>query len=171
MARAKGGFNVVAMFVAFGAMAGFLYWLSITAVPTEVAVAEEDVTAQAVSLNLFASNLIMYEGDLVAVDGMEVQSVLGPQVFLAAFPNDVSYPVRLDPALGPAGASVAPMAQGRVTGTVFALTDSVLDAWEAESLFADDGAREAAAASTTFLLATELDLVSPEEGQGAGDGA
>ena len=171
MAKAKGGFSVVAMLAAFGAMGGFLYWLSITAVPTEMAVAEEETTAQAVSLALFARNPIIYEGDLVAVDDMEVQSVLGPQVFFALLPNDTSYPVRLDPSLGAAGSGLAPMDRGRVTGTVHALTDSVLDAWAAESIFADDAAREAAAASTTFLLATELDLMSAEAEQGGGDGA
>lgn len=167
MARAKGGFNIIAMVVAFGTIGGFLYWLSITAIPTEVAVAEEDVTAQAVSLGLFARSPSIYEGDLVAVDGVEVQSVAGAQLFFVAFPDESAYPVRVDASLGAAGASLSPMDTGRVTGTVYALTDSVLDAWADESAFPDDATREAAAASSTFILATELELAPPVEEGGA----
>ena len=171
MAQSKGRFNVVAMVLAFGVMGGFLYWLSITVTPTEVAVVEEE-TAQAVSLNAFARNPIMFEGDLVAVDGVEVQSVLGSQVFFATFPNDMSYPIRLDPSLGAVGGQLSPAAMGRVTGTVYALTDSVLDEWAAESVFADEAQREAAAASSTFLLARELDLAAAAaEAEGAAGGA
>ncbi len=169
MARAKGGFNVVAMLVAFGTIGGFLYWLSVNAIPTEVAVANEEVTAQAVSLALFARSPNIYEGDLVAVDDVEVQSVAGGRLFFVAFPGDATYPVRVDASLGAAGAAISPMDMGRVTGTVYALNDSVLDAWAAESAFPDDDTREAAAASSTFILATELDLVpaaAPEGGEG-----
>ncbi len=171
MARAKGGFNAIAMVLAFGAMGGFLYWLSLNAVPTEVAVAEEEVTAQAVSLALFARSPNIYEGDLVAVDDVEVQSVAGAGLFFVTFPGDASYPIRVDPSLGAAGSSLSPMDKGRVTGTVYTLTDSVLDAWAAESTFPDDASREAAASSSTFLLATELDLMSAEAAEGDGGGA
>ena len=58
----KGIVNFVAMVLAFLAMGGFLYWLGVTAVPTETAVALEDDTAQAVSLSAFAQNPIMFEG-------------------------------------------------------------------------------------------------------------
>ena len=170
MARAKGGFNILAMLVAFGTIGGFLYWLAVNAVPTEVAVAEEEATAQAVSLALFARSPTIYEGDLVAVDNVEVQSVAGAQLFFVSFPDDASYPVRVAASLGAAGASISPMDMGRVTGTVYALTDSVLDAWAAESAFPDDATREAVAASSTFILATEIDLApaAPPEGEGGG---
>ena len=171
MARAKGGFNVIAMLVAFGTIGGFLYWLSITAVPTETAVADEEVTAQAVSLALFARSPNIYEGDLVAVDAVEVQSVAYAQLFFLAFPGDGTYPVRVDASLGAAGASISPMDMGRVTGTVYALTDSVLDSWAADSGFPDDATREAAAASSTFILATELDLASAAAPEGEEGGA
>jgi hypothetical protein len=167
MAQSKGRFNVVAMLLAFGSMGGFLYWLSIAATPTEIAVAEEEI-AQAVSLSAFARNPIMFEGDLVVVDGVEVQTVLGSQVFFATFPNDLSYPIRIDRSLGAVGGQLVPAAMGRVTGTVYALTDSILEAWDAESVFADDTQREAAAASTTFLLASELDIATAA---GEADGA
>ncbi len=171
MAQAKGMFNAVAMLVAFAAMGAFLYWLSIAAEPTQVAVAEEEVTAQAVSVSAFASNPIMYEGELIAVDGLEVQSVLGAQVFLAVLPDSTAYPVRLDRSLGALGGQVSPAARGRVTGTVHALTDSVLDAWAAESVFSDDSQREAAAASGSFLLATEVELVGADAPAGGDGGA
>jgi hypothetical protein len=170
MAQSKGRFNVLAMLLAFGAMGGFLYWLSIAATPTEIVVAEEEI-AQAVSLNAFARNPIMFEGHLVAVDGVEVQAVLGSQVFFATFPNDVSYPMRVDPSVGAVGGQLVPAAMGRVTGTVYAMTDSILEAWAAESVFADDTQREAAAASTTFLLASELDLAAAAEAAEGADGA
>ena len=160
MAQAtKGRFNFISMLVAFSAMGGFLYWLGITAEPTEVAVASEEETAQAVSLNAFAQNPAIYEGDLIAVDGVEVQSLLGSQVFFVAFPDDSSYPIRLASATVTFGMQIAPNDIGRVTGTVHMMTDSVLDEWTAEAIFADDTQREAVAASSTFLLAQEVELV------------
>jgi hypothetical protein len=170
MARAKGRFNFVAMLLAFGAMAGFLYWLSTTATPTEVAVVEEE-TAQAVSIGLFAGNPAMYEGDLVALDGVVVGSVLGSQVFLAAFPDSALYPIRLDPSLGAGGAQLSAGASGRVTGVVQMMTDSIVEAWAAQSVFADDAQREAAAASATFLLAREVDFPTGQQDPPGGGGA
>ena len=164
MAQAtKGRFNFIAMLLAFSAMGGFLYWLGITAEPTEVAVASEEETAQAVSLNAFAQNPAIYEGDLIAVDGVEVQSLLGSQVFFVALPDDSSYPVRLASPNATFGVQLAPNAMGRVTGTVHMMTDSVLDEWTVEAIFADDTQREAVAASSTFLLAQEVDLVGGDE--------
>ncbi len=162
----KGIVNFVAMVLAFLAMGGFLYWLGVTAVPTETAVALEDDTAQAVSLSAFAQNPIMFEGDLVAVDGVEVQDVLGTQAFLMVLPDGSAYPIRLDASLAMGGLQIAASDQGRVTGTVFAMTDSVLDAWATEALFADDEQREAAAAVGSFLLATEVQLSGGTQGDG-----
>ena len=169
MARAKGGFNILAMLVAFGTIGGFLYWLAVNAVPTEVAVAEEEATAQAVSLALFARSPTIYEGDLVAVDNVEVQSVAGAQLFFVSFPDDASYPVRVAASLGAAGASISPDGHGpgyrhglcvdrqrtrRVGGRV------------RPSRMMPPG--EAVAASSTFILATEIDLApaAPPEGEG-----
>ncbi len=171
MAQAKGVFNFVAMLLALAAIGGFLYWLSIAAEPTQVAVAEEEVTAQALSLAAFAQNPIMYEGDLIAVDDVEIGEMLGSQVFFAAFPEDTSYPIRLDPSLGAMGGQLTPSTRARVTGTVHALTDSIIDVWAAESVFADDAQRDAAAGSSSFLLATEVEIVPQAEPQGTAGGA
>ena len=166
----RGRFNFVAMLLAFSAMGGFLCWLSITAEPTERPVASEEETAQAVSLAAFAQNPAIYEGDLIVVDGVEVQSLLGSQAFFVALPDDSPYPVRLASSMGTPGTQVAPNAMGRVTGTVHMMTDSVLDAWAAEALFADDAQREAAAASSTFLLAQEVELVGADEAESGSNG-
>ena len=161
----RGAFNLISMVLAFGAIGGFLYWLTITAVPTEIAVAVEEETAQAVSLTAFGQNPTMYADNLIAVDGIEVESLLASRAFFVALPDGSPYPIRLDPSLGVG--QVAPGDQGRVTGTVHMMTDSVLDQWAQEAIFADDEQREAAGASGSFLLATEVDLAGDTQG---GDG-
>ena len=81
-------------------------------------------------------------------------------------PDGSAYPIRLDASLAMGGLQIAASDQGRVTGTVFAMTDSVLDAWATEALFADDEQREAAAAVGSFLLATEVQLSGGTQGDG-----
>jgi hypothetical protein len=159
MAQAtKGTLNTVAMILAFLAIGGFLYWLSMVSEPTEVVVPQEDEVAQAVSLAAFAQAQLPYEGVLIRVDGVEVQSLLGTDGFLFAMPDGSAYPVRLDPSLVSVGSPIEPGSQGMVVGRVQMMTDSIMSAWATDSLFASDEQQEAAAAAGTFILASEVDL-------------
>lgn len=161
MAQAtKGALNTVAMVLAFLAIGGFLYWLSVVSEPTEVVVPQEEEVAQAVSLAAFAQAQVPYENVLIRVDGVEVQSLLGSRGFFMAMPDGSGYPVELDPSLVSMGAPIEVGSQGTVTGTVQMMTDSILAAWAADSLFASDEQREAAATPGTFLAASEVDLAA-----------
>lgn len=173
MAQAtKGALNTVAMILAFLAIGGFLYWLSIVSEPTEIVVPEEEI-AQAVSLAAFAQNQMVYSTDnaLIRVDGVQVQGLLGSDGFLFAFPDSSVYLVRLDPSMMAMGGPIEVGSQGSVTGHVKILTDSIASAWAADSIFAGDEEREAATASGTFLLATEVDLMAAGMSETGADSA
>lgn len=154
----KGALNTVAMILAFLAIGGFLYWLSIVSEPTAPVVPQEQEVAQAVSLGAFAQAQVPYENVLIRVDGVEVQSLMGNDGFLMAMPDGSGYAVQLDPSLTSMGSPLEPGSQGTVTGRVQMLNDSIVAAWAADSAFASDEQREAATAPGTFLLASEVDL-------------
>jgi hypothetical protein len=160
----RGGLNTIAMIVAFVTIAGFLYWLSITAVPTEPVVAVEEEAAQAVSLAAFSRDPGMYEDVLIRVDGVEVVSQLSPGAFLVALADGGVYPVQLSAAAA-GGAAMAPGSTGSITGRVETLPPETLGAWAADSVFGDEAQMEAVATAGTYLLAEEVDLAAaaPEE--------
>lgn len=163
MAQAtKGRLNTLAMIVAFLAIGGFLWWLSMVSEPTEIVAVEESEVAQAVSLAAFARSPALYENVLIQVNGVEVQSLMGDQAFLLMLPDSTSYPVRLEASVVSAGVQLAPGTRGDVTGTVHMMTDSVLDAWVADSVLADEAEREMASEFGSFLLAREFEAAGME---------
>lgn len=169
----------VLMVLAFVAMAGFLYWLSITAEGTEVQVrengndtAEVDTgpAAENVSRTQFRSDPTAYVGQRIRVRDVEVASLLGQSgtLFWLA-PNDNPYLVHVDSALQARGATVRPGLTGAVIGTVHEMSDSVLDAWDAQGAFGAPADRIVAEFATTFIQADRLELRAPQQG-GGGEG-
>ncbi len=156
------------MVFSFVIVAGFLYWLSITAEPTQIAVEEDTGEEAAVDATLsqdeFLANPNAFVGQRVRVTGMRVASYLGTQAFWAG-PDENPYLVKLGPALVEAGTAVLTEQILQVVGTVHEMNDSVLNAWDSLGVFQSEGDRVVAEFATTFI---EAEQVGTETGAGGG---
>jgi len=167
--------RVPLMILAALSIAGFVWWLSVYTQPTNFATASENAgsasdAAQVVTLDAFAEGFAGLQGIEVRVDGIEIATLLGPQIFLTALPNGTPFVVRF-----PVGAGSAPWAAGDVVtvqGKVDAMSEAVLDAWQAEGVFTDPTARDIAGFGTHFFHADVVTYFTPaaaEGGEGADD--
>ena len=131
------------MIVAFLGIAGFLYWLNVTAVGTTSAVVtapEEDPFADAISIpaSSLETNPLQFEGARLRISGVAVVSRVGDQAFWTQLPNEENFFVKMGPEL--TGDSVpVTVSSGEiasfVVGTLHIMNDSTLDAWEAQGAF------------------------------------
>lgn len=154
------------MVISFVLIGGFMYWLSVTAEPTQVAIVEEDddaATGAAVPWSTFGADPESHEGQTVTVSGVPVSSRLGTQAFWAELPNETPYLVKFGSQLVADSVTVSAGDRGDITGTVHMMSDSVLDAWEAAGAFSDPVNRIEAEFATSFLEA-ETFRVAPSGG-------
>lgn len=152
------------MIVAFLGVAGFVYWLSVTAEPTEIPVAEEEESALELSMEIFQSRAPEVVGERVSLPHVEVASSLGAQAFWFQFPDGNIYLTRMGPELAESAFQVEEGDEVRITGTVREMTDAVLDGWVSQGVIPPD-ARDMAAFAQTFLEADELEIRVPEAAQ------
>lgn len=157
------------MVLSFIILGGFLYWLNITAEPTEVTIVEEtpDEGSGASAILAVDDFLANPEGQLdavVEVTGARVASRLGAQAFWIG-PDDRPYLVKMGPAVVEAGTAVLVESTVNITGTVYMMSDSVLTSWDSLGVFGNPGDRIVAEFATTFLEAADLETIS---GGGAG---
>ena len=160
------------MLVSFIIVGGFLYWLSVTAEPTEVAIVEEstDEGSGASTILSSADFLANPEGQIdavVEVTGARVASSLGAQAFWIG-PDDRPYLVKLSPALVEAGMRVLVQSMVDITGTVFMMSDSVLTSWDSLGVFTNPGDRIVAEFATSFLEAQAVESMPGGGGGGGG---
>jgi len=162
MARGNSGvFGTISMIVAFLAIGGFLYWLSLASEPTEFAVADEGEQAQVLSLNAFQMNPAGYEEVLLELDGVVVSETLGSHAFVTELPNGELYLVRLPGALVQQGLVVLAGDRGRVTGRVETMNEDVLARWDSEGIFLDPEHRSVAGAMLTYFSVESMQLETP----------
>jgi hypothetical protein len=151
------------MIAAFLVVGGFLYWLNITAEPTEVAVEEgggrERAAGIAAILDVddFLAEPIRFQGQNVEVTGARVTSRLGGQAFWIG-PQDRPFLVKLAPPALETGISVSSGDVFSLVGAVLMMTDSALVAWGDAGAFASEGERAVAefAVGSLFLEASEI---------------
>lgn len=161
------------MVLSFLVLAGFLYWLSITAQPTEVAIAEESTEERGSEVGSILSQadfLANPEGQVdavVEVTGARVASRLGPQAFWIG-PDDRPYLVKMSPELVESNPQVLIESVVNIIGSVHMMSDSVLTDWDALGVFTNEGDRIVAEFATSFLEATEIDRMG---GGGGGNGS
>lgn len=163
------------MIVAFLAVIGFLYWLNVTAEPTQVEIVEDEgPTASGASAILdvadFLPDATQYEGRIVEVTNVRVASRLGPQAFWIG-PDDQPFLVKMAPSLVESGADVPTEQRLTLTGTVHMMTDSTHAAWAVLGAFPNEGDRIVAefAVGSPFLEVTAIQAGGA--GSGGGDGA
>jgi hypothetical protein len=165
MAQASSGkLSLPLMIVAFLSVAGFVYWLSVTAQPTEVPVAEEEEPALELSLEVFQSRSGEVVGERVRIPPVVVAAPLGLQAFWFEFPDGNIYLTRIGPELVQSGLQVEEGDRVRITGEVREMNDEVLDSWVNQGVIPSD-ARDMAGFAQTFIEADELQIEVPEEMQ------
>jgi hypothetical protein len=165
------------MILAFLAVAAFMYWIAITAEPTQVNIAEEPTedTASAVAAiasDLFLTGPAQYLDRAVSVSAARVSSRLGTQAFWIG-PDDRPFLVKMAPELLATNPQVLVEQIVNITGTVRMMTDSALAAWEASGAFPGAGDKIVAefAVGSPILEATAIAVHRPGEGSGgAGTG-
>jgi hypothetical protein len=163
------------MILAFVVVIGFLFWLNVTAKPTQVDIVEEEVRASSGASAIlseadFLSGPGQYEGQIVEVTDARVASGLGSQAFWIG-PDGTPFLVKMGPELVEAGTQVLNLQRLHLTGTVWVMSDSTHAAWDALGAFPNEGDRIVAefAIGSPFLEVTAIEVQSGTGGDaGAG---
>ena len=173
--RGAANLGMPLMILAFLAIAGFLYWLNLQAKADAASRAvEEDVPEE--TFGPMAGTVVPgadlqtdpspYEGMTIKVEGLSVASELGTQGFWLELPNKNPFLVSMSEAVKAEGISVAPGQIANVSGTIYAMNDSVLNAWSSTGAIGE-GDRLAAEFATHFLEAQQVQVSG---GTGGGEG-
>ena len=148
------------MILCFVGIGGFMYWLSVTAEPTEVVVVEpEEAVLNAVPFEDFSAGTATYIGQAITLQGITVTSLLGPHAFWTGLADAQSTPYLLhfSEMLVADSTSVTQGGTVDVTGMVTAMSDSVLDAWQAAGAFPQEIDRTLAEFSENFVEVTSIE--------------
>lgn len=149
------------MILCFLSIAGFLYWLSVTAEPTEVVVEEEpeeEMGVNVVPFAVFSAGTSSYIGQEVTLEGIPVASLLGPYSAWTNLEDAQATAYLLHFTESARADSVEIVGGGaiNVTGLVTAMTDSILDAWEAAGAFPQESDRFQAEFAENFIEVTSI---------------
>ncbi len=159
------------MILSFLMVAGFIFWLSVTAEPTEVVVvAPDEVLENMVTLEAFSAGPAGFVGELVSLEDVNITALLGNHSFWTnlADANGTAYLLHLsDSLIADSLVSVSGGMAVTVTGTVVAMNDSILDAWEAAGAFNVEVDRSLAEFAENFI---ELSLIKMPETSEPGEG-
>lgn len=157
--KSAGQFSWLWMLATLVVVGAFMYWLAVTAEPSGPRVVEEDdaaeteVAAATVALEDLVAGLSNYVGTNVRLEGIPVASRLGTQAFWTATSTGTPFLIRLTPEAVAGGVTVDPGQTVTVVGRIFAMSDSVIAAWEQEGAIAGAGQRAEAEFATAFLEA------------------
>jgi hypothetical protein len=168
----KGGaekYGLPMMVLTFVLIAGFLYWLNVTAQPTEVEVVEVGATETGlttVTLEVFRAGPEVYDGQEIRITETRIASLLGEQAFWAG-PDDNPFLVKISQELLEQGVSLEPGSIVTVIGTVTMMSDSVLSAWDEAGAFQSEGDRIVAEFAERFV---EIRAVEGYGVEAEGDG-
>ena len=161
------------MILSFLMVAGFIFWLSVTAEPTEIEVVEpDDVLENMVTIEAFSAGPAGFVGELVSLEDIHVVALFGNHGFWTNLTDEQGngYLFHLsDSLIADSTVSVAAGMTVSVTGAVVETTDSVLDAWDAAGAFSNPVDR-LVAESTYYLNFIEVSLIEMPETSEPGEG-
>ena len=167
------------MIMSFLMVAGFLYWLSVTAEPTEVAVVEADSElVNLVTLADFSAGPETFLGRTVSLEGISLGSPLGNHAHWLTLEdeNRNGYVLHFsDDLRSDTTVALSSLAEGMVvsvTGVVTETTDSVVEVWDAAGAFDAelDKILPMSVRHLNFLEVRAIELPEPSE-PGDGNGA
>lgn len=148
------------MLLCFLVMGGFLYWISITAEPTEIVIEEpdDDEMVNEVAFSDFSAGPPTYLGQELTLRDVAVSSPLGPHAFWTSLEDaqQTAYLLHFSDLLVADSVSVTAGSMVDVSGTVTAMSDSILDAWEAAGSLPGAADRIQAEFAETFIEVTVL---------------
>lgn len=168
--------GTVLMILAFGVIAFFIWWLNgqaeaehaAQAALVEDTVPEDDLagvtTVSAADIQMDPSP---FEGQDIRLAGLEVQSLLGTQGFWLGLPNGNPFLVSMSPEVMAEGVAVAQGNRATVTGRLYPMNDSTLNAWT-EAATIQDNDRIVAEFATHYLEAVQVQVSGGSQGGGAG---
>lgn len=170
--RGAANLGVPLMIVAFIVIGGFLYWLNMQAAEeraAEIAEASVEESAETGGGTLVAATDLQmdptpFEGQEIRLEGLAVASGLGTQGFWLELPNRNPFLVSMSEAVKAEGVTVVPGQVAQVVGTIYAMSDSVLDAWSMGGSIGE-GDRLAAEFATHYLEATMVRVSAGDGGE------
>lgn len=165
------------MVLTFILLGGFMYWLNITAEPTqpamvdETAAVEDDFTGTVVAADDLKTGSEAYEGQVVRLSGVAVSQTMGSQAFFVDLPATANLPATpfLVRALPAAGGIPAMGTQVVITGMLLAVTDSMVSDWVGSGVI-NENDRLLVEFATHYIEAEQLDT-NEDSGEGSGAGA
>lgn len=163
------------MILSFLAMAGFLYWLS-RYEPPEVEEVDQVVTEDGlneVAFDDFVMGTQGYMGQEITLRLVEVESTVGDRLFWTMLPGNNPYLMHVsDEALADSVEVIGGLRLD-VTGSVMALSDSVLDVWMEAEILRNEGDRLQAMFAVDkgdYFLVRRFEMEDESEsGEGSGE--
>lgn len=176
-AGAANSTSLVLAIVAFVAVGGLIYWLDRTAEPTQIELSPEDTASAEPVSDVPIVDLLQVRNQLGEYEDLElemreysVNSLLGERGFWIGSQEN-PFLVMMDTAVASGTGEMASGDVVDVRGTIRAMSDSVLDAWEAEGAIEGEGERAVAQFSDFFLEANEVERLDEDGGDGDGGSA
>jgi hypothetical protein len=183
--RGAANLGLPLMLATFVLIAGFMYWLSVTAEPTQPAVEEvvEDEPTQTVRGTLVpvddlkVATITSYEGQLIRVEDVILSSSMGDQTFFVDLPETDNLPaqpflIRLGADSTGAVGEVPEMGSFiTVVGMLTPMSDSIVSDWLASGSISEND-QLLVEFATHFVEVDEWEAGSaPEAASPAGEGA
>lgn len=119
---------------------------------------QADTTAgMQVALTDFSENPDAFIGMRLVLHGVTPQSSMGPEAYWIDMPSNLPFLVKASSRLAASGGfSMKVGLQYDIGGRIFAMTDSVLSAWEKSGAIQNEGERMQAEFATSFM---EVEMV------------
>jgi hypothetical protein len=160
-----GALSVYLMAGAFLSAVGLMAWLWVRAAPVEVEVVEggsggEEVVPTVVATSTFGTNPTAQAGMLIQLNEIPVQSRVGSEAFFVEVAGQPGpYLVKLTPEVAMSGVVIENGATVSLVGEVYAMSDSVADAWVASGGISE-GDRILAVFAESFFEAAEVTVTA-----------
>lgn len=131
------------MILCFVAIAGFLFWLSTfgPAVDQEIATGEDGEVLNEIQFVDFAQATQAHMGQEVTIRNVGVTAMIGPRFFWTNTATDDLYLVFISESALADSLDVSSLRRVDITGSVMALTDSLLNVWEEMGVLRNVGDR------------------------------
>lgn len=172
--RGATNLGTMLMVLTFILLGGFMYWLYNAAEPTQPVVDEEsvevdDFAGTEVTADQLKTGSDGFVGQSVRLGGVPISQTMGSQAFFVDLPASENLPATpfLVRALPAAGAVPTMGTQVVVTGTLLAVSDSLVADWVASGVISDND-RLLVEFATHFIEAEQIDT---RDGAGAGASA
>ncbi|UCC82267.1 MAG: hypothetical protein JSW46_14935 [Gemmatimonadota bacterium] len=143
---------------------GFMYWLYASShrVDTGLVVADTVIELPRVADTAFVANPEQFSGERILLAPVTVADTLGVATLTVVLPDLAGYPMILERSVIESEITVAPGDALAVAGSVYALTDSLLDVYVQRGFFRPES-RASLEGYTTFFLVDSLDHYAEED--------